>query len=46
MQTIFMNTKTSKTNKPHKFILKSSLRLQLRSSNKYIALQNLFTYYT
>ena len=39
METIFMN---SKTNKPHKFVLNLSQRLDLRSSNKHIALQNLY----
>ena len=34
METIFMNTKNSKTNEPH------LQRLDLRSSNKYVALRN------
>ena len=46
METIFMNTENSKTNEPHKFVLNLSKRLDLRSSNKYVALQNLSTYYT
>ena len=46
METIFMNTKNSKTNEPHKFLLNLSQRLYLRSSNKHIALQNLSVYYT
>ena len=42
MQTIFMNTENSKTNEPYKFVLNLSQRLGLRSSNKYVAVQNLF----
>ena len=45
METIFMNTENSKTNEPHKFFLNLSQRLDLRSSNKYVALQNLSIYY-
>ena len=36
----------SKTNKPHKFVLIFSQRLDLRNSNKHVALQNLSIYYT
>ena len=36
-----MNTENSKTNEPHKFVLIVSQRLDLRSSNKDVALQNL-----
>ena len=46
MGTIFMNTGNSKTNEPHKFVLNLSQRLDLRSSNKHVALQNLSIYYT
>ena len=46
METIFMNTEISKTNKLHKFVLNLSQRLYLRSSNKHAALQNLSIYYT
>ena len=41
METILMNTENSKTNKPHKFVLNLSQRLDLRSSNKHVALQNI-----
>ena len=41
-----MNTQNSKTNKPYKFVLKLSQRLNLKSSNKRVALQNLSIYYT
>ena len=33
-------------NKPHKFVLNLSRRLDLRSSNKHVALQNLSIYHT
>ena len=45
METIFMNTENSKTNEPHKFVLNLSQRLDLRSSNRHVALQNLSIYY-
>ena len=45
METIFMNTENSKTNEPQKFVLNLSQRLNLRSSNKHVALQNLSVYY-
>ena len=40
-----MNTENSKTNQPHKSVPNSSQRLELRSSNKYDALQNSFIYF-
>ena len=40
-----MNTENSKTNEPHKFVLNLSQRLDLRSANKHVALQNLFIYH-
>ena len=46
MEIIFMKTENSKTNEPHKFVLNLSQRLDLRSSNKHVALQNLSIYYT
>ena len=46
METIFMNTENSKTNEPHKFVLNLSQRLDLKSSNKHVALQNLSINYT
>ena len=46
METIFMNMEYSKTNEPHKFVFNLSQRLDLRSSNKHVALQNLSFYYT
>ena len=41
MKIIFINTENSKANEPHKFVLSLSQRLDLRSSDKHIALQNL-----
>ena len=41
METIFMNTENRKTNGPHKFVLNLPQRLDLRSSNKHVALQYL-----
>ena len=42
METIFENTGNRKTNEPHKFFVNLSQRLDLRSSIKHVALQNLF----
>ena len=46
METIFMNLENSKTNEPQKFVLNLSQRIDLRSSNKHVILQNLSVYYT
>ena len=46
METLFMNTENSKTNEPFKFVLNLSQRLDLRGSDKCVALQNLSIYYT
>ena len=46
MKTVFMNTENSKMNDSHKFVLNLSQRLDLRSSNKHVALQNISIYYT
>ena len=46
MEMIFMKTENSKTNEPQKFVLNLSQRLDFRSSNKHVALQNLSIYYT
>ena len=40
IETIFMNTKNSKTNELHKFAVKMSQRLDLRSSNKHFTLRS------
>ena len=41
-----MNSKNSKTNELHRFALNLSQSLDLRSSDKHVALQNSCTYYT
>ena len=46
METIFMNMENSKTNKPHKVALNLSQSLDLKSTNKYVSLQNLSVYWT
>ena len=46
MEAIFMNMENRKTNEPHKFVLNLLQRLDLRSSNKHVAFQNLSIYYT
>ena len=46
MEIIFMNTENRKTNEPHKFVLDLSQRLDLRGSDKHVALQNLSIYHT
>ena len=46
MEIIFMDTESSKTNEPHKFVLNLSEKLDLRKSNKHVVYQNLSIYYT
>ena len=46
METIFMNTRNSKTIEPHKAVVNLSQILNLRSSDKHIALQNLLIHYS
>ena len=46
METIFLNTENSKANEPHKFVINLTQGLDLRSSNKHVALQNLSLYFT
>ena len=41
-----MNTENSKTNEPPNFVLNLPQRLDLRSSDKHVALQNLSFYYS
>ena len=41
METIFLNTENSKTIESQKFVLNLWQRLDLKSSNKHVALQNL-----
>ena len=46
METIFMNTKNSKTSEPHRFKLDLTDKLNLKNPNKNMALANLSIYYT
>ena len=41
MNTIFMNSKNSKTSDPHWLLLKLSDKTNLKRSDKYVALSNL-----
>ena len=45
METIFMNTENSKTCEPYELVFNMLQKLDLRSSNKHVALQNLSNYY-
>ena len=40
-----MKTESSKTNKPHIFVFSLPQRLDLKTSDKYVLLQNLSIYY-
>ena len=46
MKMMFINTENSKTNEPQIFVLNLSQRLDLKSLNRHVALQNLYIYYT
>ena len=46
MNTIFMNSKNSKTSYPHRLLLNLTDKIDLRRKDKYIALSNLSIYYT
>ena len=46
MDTIFMNSKNGKACNPHRLLLNLSNKINLKRSNKYIALSNLSMYYT
>ena len=46
METFFMNTKNSKTSKPHRFKYDLTDKLDLKNPNKNMALANLSIYYT
>ena len=45
MDTIFMNSGNSKTSDPHRLLLKLLDKINLKRSDKYIALSNLSIYY-
>ena len=46
METFFMNSKNSKTNKPNRFKYDLIYKLDLKNPNKNMALANLSIYYT
>ena len=46
METFFMNTKNSKTSKPHRFKDNLIDKLHLKNTNKNMSLANLSIYYT
>ena len=46
METIFMNTENSTTNKPHRFRLSLADKLNLKDLSKNVVLANLSIYYT
>ena len=46
MDTIFINSKNSKTSDPHKLLLNFSEKINLKRSYKYVALSSLGIYYT
>ena len=41
-----MNSKNSKTSDPHRLLLNISEKINLKRSDKYVALSNLSIYYT
>ena len=46
MDTVCMNPENSKTSDGHKLLLNLSYKIDLKSSDKYVALSNLSIYYT
>ena len=46
MDTIFMNSENSKTSDPRRLLLNISDKINLKRSDKYVALSNLTIYYT
>ena len=46
MDTIFLNSENSKTSDTHRLLLNFSDKINLKRSDKYVALSNLSTYYT
>ena len=46
MDTIFMNSENTKTSDPHRLSLNLTDRINLKRSDKYVALSNLSIYYT
>ena len=46
MDTMFMNSKNSKISDPHRLLLNLSDKIDLKRSDKYVALSNRSIYYT
>ena len=46
MNTIFMNSKNTKTSDPHRLLFHIADKIHLRRKDKYIALSNLSIYFT
>ena len=46
MDTIFMNFENTKTSDPHRLLLKLLDKINLKRSDKYVALSNISIYYT
>ena len=46
MDTIFMNSENGKTSDPHRLVLNLTDKIDLKRSDKYVALSNLSIYYT
>ena len=46
MDTVFINSEHSKTSDPHILLLNFSDKINLKRSDKYVALPNLIMYYT
>ena len=44
MDTMFMNSENSKTSDPHRLLLNLSDKINLKRSDKYVALSNHFIY--
>ena len=45
MNTMFLNSKNSKTSDPHKLLLNLTKKIDLRRKDKYIIISNLSIYY-
>ena len=46
MDTIFMNSENSKTSEPHRLLLNLADKINLKRSDKYVALLNRSMFYT
>ena len=46
MDTIFMNSKNSRTSYPHRLLLNLTDKINLNRSDKYVPLSNVSIYYT